>query len=221
MAEQSEEYKLGLALGRFVKEQGQRHPAKLRAVIADLLVDQSLRAPLHELVELPVFLEAEPLVQSARTTVLVNVLLDELRPVFRAEILLQLQQVLQGYFCGNATLAASQTIVPSPESHTNQINHNVTNSKTSDQKETGQNSAKSQLSIEEKSLEKLKRHLENEDWDKADVETWRLLVASTGCTERGTFESIWNDVGYIATNLVTFEIPMNRFEIRFNGNTCA
>ena len=35
MGEQSEEYKLGLALGRFVKEQGQRHPT-VAAVMADL-----------------------------------------------------------------------------------------------------------------------------------------------------------------------------------------
>lgn len=48
MAERSEDYKLGLALGRVAKEQGQRHPAQLKAVIADLLVDQSLHVLPHE-----------------------------------------------------------------------------------------------------------------------------------------------------------------------------
>ena len=94
MAEQNKDYKLGQTLGRIAKEQGRRQSAQLKAVISDLIGDDlTLRAPLRELVELPTFLDGEPLDASAQATALVSFLLDELRPVFRDDTLERIQVV--------------------------------------------------------------------------------------------------------------------------------
>jgi len=98
MAEQSEEYKLGLALGRFVKEQGQRHPAQLRAVIADLSADHpDLQAPLLDLVTRESFLSLLHKARSGGGLIQRDAVIQEMKSIYQQDILANLEEVLNGF----------------------------------------------------------------------------------------------------------------------------
>ena len=98
MAEQSEEYKLGLALGRFVKEQGQRHPAQLKAVIADLSADHpDLQAPLRDLVTRESFLSLLHKARSGGGLIQRDAVIQEMKSIYQQDILANLEEVLNGF----------------------------------------------------------------------------------------------------------------------------
>ena len=176
------DYSLGLAFGRVVKAQPLRHPSRLNAVLADLLAgDLPLRAPLRELVELPAFLEAEPLVASATAVALVSFLLDELGCVYRDETLARLRTVLCGYFALPEAAEAEPADAPYL-------------GKKREQEEDPNNykQADGRFDDVERHMEILKRLLNRQLWNEADWQTWQLLVASCGGVGRQeSFESIW------------------------------
>ena len=98
MGEQSEEYKLGLALGRFVKEQGQRHPAQLTAVIADLSADHpDLQAPLRDLVTRESFLSLLHKARSGGGLIQRDAVIQEMKSIYQQDILANLEEVLNGF----------------------------------------------------------------------------------------------------------------------------
>ena len=98
MGEQSEEYKLGLALGRFVKEQGQRHPAQLTAVIADLSADHpDLQAPLRDLVTRESFLSLLHKARSGGGLIQRDAVIQEMKSIYQQDILANLKEVLNGF----------------------------------------------------------------------------------------------------------------------------
>ena len=98
MGEQSEEYKLGLALGRFVKEQGQRHPAQLTAVIADLSADhRDLQAPLRDLVTRESFLSLLHKARSGGGLIQRDAVIQEMKSIYQQDILANLEEVLNGF----------------------------------------------------------------------------------------------------------------------------
>jgi hypothetical protein len=176
------DYSLGLAFGRVVKAQPLRHPSRLNAVLADLLAgDLPLRAPLRELVELPAFLEAEPLVASATAVALVSFLLDELGCVYRDETLARLRTVLCGYFALPEAAEAEPAEAPYVEEKREQ-----------EELPNNYKQVDGRLDDVDRHKEILKRLLNRQLWNEADRETWQLLVASCG-GGRGqeSFESIW------------------------------
>lgn len=176
------DYSLGLAFGRVVKAQPLRHPSRLNAVLADLLAgDLPLRAPLRELVELPAFLEAEPLVASATAVALVSFLLDELGCVYRDETLVRLRTVLCGYFALPEAAEAEPAEAPYVEEKREQ-----------EEQPNNYKQVDGRLDDVDRHKEILKRLLNRQLWNEADRETWQLLVASCG-GGRGqeSFESIW------------------------------
>jgi len=184
------DYSLGLAFGRVVQAQPLRHPARLNAVLADLLAgDLSLRAPLRELVELPAFLEAEPLVASATAVALVSFLLDELRSIYRDETLARLREVLLGYF---AIPEAKAEPADAPFAQQGADRRSVPNEQ---REEVNQpNNCKQvddRLVSVEKHKEILKNHLNLQLWHEADQETWQLLVESSGGSNQDSFEMIF------------------------------
>lgn len=116
MAEQSEEYKLGLALGRFVKEQGQRHPAQLTAVIADLSADHpDLQAPLRDLVTRESFLSLLHKARSGGGLIQRDAVIQEMKSIYQQDILANLEEVLNGF------LDISKSITPSLSPTVNSI----------------------------------------------------------------------------------------------------
>lgn len=176
------DYSLGLAFGRVVKAQPLRHPSRLNAVLADLLAgDLSLRAPLRELVELPAFLEAEPLVASATAVALVSFLLNELGCVYRDETLARLRTVLCGYFA----LPEAAEAAPADATY-------VEEKREQEEEPNNYKQVDSRIDDVDRHKEVLKRLLNRQLWNEADRETWQLLVASCG-GGRGqeSFESIW------------------------------
>ena len=176
------DYSLGLAFGRVVKAQPLRHPSRLNAVLADLLAgDLPLRAPLRELVELPAFLEAEPLVASATAVALVSFLLDELGCVYRDETLVRLRTVLCGYCARPEAAEAEPADAPYVEEKREQ-----------EEQPNNYKQVDGRLDDVDRHKEILKRLLNRQLWNEADRETWQLLVASCG-GGRGqeSFESIW------------------------------
>ena len=182
MARPGADYSLGLAFGRVVKAQPLRHPSRLNAVLADLLAgDLSLRAPLRELVELPAFLEAEPLVASATAVALVSFLLDELCRVYRDETLARLRTVLCGYFALPEAAEAEPADAPYVEEKREQ-----------EEEPNNYKQVDGRLDDVDRHKEILKRLLNRQLWNEADRETWQLLVVSCG-GGRGqeSFESIW------------------------------
>ena len=177
------DYSLGLAFGRVVKAQPLRHPSRLNAVLADLLAgDLSLRAPLRELVELPAFLEAEPLVASATAVALVSFLLDELGHVYRDETLARLRTVLCGYFALPEAAEAEPADAPYVEEKREQ-----------EEEPNNYKQVDGRLDDVDRHKEILKRLLNRQLWNEADRETWQLLVASCGGGGgQVSFESIWS-----------------------------
>ena len=179
------DYSLGLAFGRVVKAQSLRHPSRLNAVLADLLAgDLPLRAPLRELVELPAFLEAEPLVASATAVALVSFLLDELGCVYRDETLARLRTVLCGYFAlPEAAEAAEAAPADAPY---------VEEKREQDEQPNNYKQVDGRLDDVDRHKKILKRLLNRQLWNEADRETWQLLVASCGGGGgQESFESIW------------------------------
>jgi len=180
-----------LAFGRIVQAQPLRHPARLNAVLADLLAgDLSLRAPLRELMELPAFLEAEPLVASATAVALVSFLLDELRSIYRDETLARLREVLLGYFAIPEAKAepADAPFAQQGADRRNEI-HNEQREEV-DQPNNCQQVDNRLVSVERRK-EILKNHLNLQLWHEADQETWRLLVESSGGSNQDSFEMIF------------------------------
>lgn len=191
MSQPGDDYSLGLAFGRVVQAQPLRHPARLNAVLADLLAgDLSLRAPLRELVELPAFLEAEPLVASATAVALVSFLLDELRSIYRDETLARLREVLLGYFAIPEAKAepADAPFAQQGADRRNEI-HNEQREEV-DQPNNCQQVDNRLVSVERRK-EILKNHLNLQLWHEADQETWRLLVESSGGSNQDSFEMIF------------------------------
>jgi len=176
------DYSLGLAFARVVKAQPLRHPSRLNAVLADLLAgDVSLRAPLRELVELPAFLEAEPLVASATAVALVSFLLDELGCVYRDETLARLRTVLCGYFALPEAAEAEPADAPY-----------LGKKREQEEQPNNYKQVDGRLDDVERHKENLKRLLNRQLWNEADWQTWQLLVASCGGGGgQESFESIW------------------------------
>ena len=176
------DYSLGLAFGRVVKAQSLRHPSRLNAVLADLLAgDLPLRAPLRELVDLPAFLEAEPLVPSATAVALVSFLLDELGCVYRDETLVRLRTVLCGYFALPDAAEAEPADAPYEEEKREQ-----------EEEPNNYKQVDGRLDDVDRHKKILKRLLHRQLWNEADRETWQLLVASCGGGGgQESFESIW------------------------------
>lgn len=191
MSQPDDDYSLGLAFGRVVQAHPLRHSARLNAVLADLLAgDLSLRAPLRELVELPAFLEADPLVASATAVALVSFLLEELKSIYRDETLARLREVLLGYFA--IPEAKAETADTSSADRRAKQDYKVP--KEQIEKENQPNSCKQvddQLVSVERSKEILKNYLKRQLWHEADQETWRLLVESCGVSKQDSFEMIW------------------------------
>lgn len=195
MAEQSEDYRLGQTLGRFAKEQGQRHPAQLRAVIADLIGDDhSLRATLRELVELPAFLDAEPLVASVETTALISFLINELKPIFRSESLARLQEILEGYFYLGNSLQSDLITPPSVVSEAKKDSSSIYDQRKTEEEKTSPQYANNQINSLKSRLEVLKGYLQSEQWSDADIETWCLLAKCCGADEQEPFVSVWSNI---------------------------
>ena len=110
MAEQSEEYKLGLALGRFVKEQGQRHPAQLRAVMADLSADHpDLQAPLRDLVTRQSVLSLLHKARSGAGLIQRDAVIQEIKSIYQQDILANLEEVLNGFLDLSKSIATSSS----------------------------------------------------------------------------------------------------------------
>lgn len=198
MSQPGDDYSLGLAFGRVVKAQPLRHPARLNAVLADLLAgDLSLRAPLRELVELPAFLEAEPLVASATTVALVSFLLDELKSIYRDETLSRLRQVLLGYFA-IPEAKAEPADTPSAD-HRAKRDYKVPKEQIEKEKEIRKKLFQptytdAPFNDAEQSKEILKKLLQCQRWKEADRQTWALLAASCGGGDQQPCELIWRAV---------------------------
>ena len=190
MSQPGDDYSLGLAFGRVVKAQPLRHPARLNAVLADLLAgDLSLRAPLRELVELPAFLEAEPLVASATTVALVSFLLDELKSIYRDETLSRLRQVLLGYF------AIPEAKAEPAAHHRAKRDYKVPKEQIEKEKEPKKPThIDARFNDVEQRKEILKKLLQCQLWKEADRHTWALLAASCGGGDQQPFELIWRAV---------------------------
>ena len=188
------DYSLGLAFGRVVQAQPLRHPARLNAVLADLLAgDLSLRAPLRELMELPAFLEAEPLVASATAVALVSFLLDELRSIYRDETLARLREVLLGYF------AIPEAKAGPAADHRAKQDHKVPKEQIEKEKEILKKlfqptNTDAHSDDAEQPKEILKKLLQCQRWKEADRQTWALLAASCGGGDQQPFELIWRAV---------------------------
>jgi len=194
MSQHGADYSLGLAFGRVVQAQPLRHPGRLNAVLADLLAgDLSLRAPLRELVELPAFLEAEPLVASATAVALVSFLLDELKSIYRDETLARLRQVLLGYFAIPEAKAESAG-TPSAD-HRAKRDYKVPKEQIEKEKEPKKPThIDARFNDVEQRKEILKKLLECQHWKEADRHTWALLAASCGGGDQMPFELIWRAV---------------------------
>ena len=131
--------------------------------------------------ELPAFLEAEPLVGSATAVALVSFLLDELGCVYRDETLVRLRTVLCGYFALPEAAEADPADAPYVEEKREQ-----------EEEPNNYKQVDGRIDDVDRHKEILKRLLNRQLWLEADWETWQLLVVSCG-GGRGqeTFESIW------------------------------
>lgn len=194
MAQHGADYSLGLAFGRVVQAQPLRHPARLNAVLADLLAgDLSLRAPLRELVELPAFLEADPLVASATAVALVSFLLDELKSIYRDETLARLREVLLGYFA--IPKAKAEPADTHSADHRAKQDYKMPKEQIEKEKQTkNPKHIDARFDDVEQRKEILKKLLQCQLWKEADSHTWALLAASCGGGDQQPFEMIWRAV---------------------------
>ena len=98
MEKQSKEYKLGLALGRFVNEQGQRHPAQLRLLwLTFLPITLNLQAPLRDLVTRQSFFSLLHKARSGAGLIQRDAVIQEMKSIYQPDILANLEEVLNGF----------------------------------------------------------------------------------------------------------------------------
>lgn len=178
MGQSGADYALGQTFGRAVQSQPRRQPARLNAVISDLLAgDLSLRAPLRELVALPAFLEAEPLAASATAAALVGALLHDLAAIYRDDTVARMRQFLHGYFGlaepepGESNAGADSPPAAGPAAQAQHRGHRI------DQRR-----------------QRLKQLLQERQWQQADRETWQILVESCGACDGDHLGAIWSAI---------------------------
>jgi hypothetical protein len=166
------DYELGQAIGRAVKTQSVRNPARLNSLISDLIVDDlSLRSPLREVVDHQAFLKAEPLIPSASSQAVVGVLLDQLSSVYRDGTLERTRALLLGYF----VLPQSQE--QNRQEHTKAGEQSASWDNRTDRLDT--------------LIQELRSLLKNNQWQEADRKTWQIFIESCYENENDTFDTIW------------------------------